>query len=128
MQINPPRYRTLRLNLTPLIDVVFLLLVFFMVTSTFVKYTGLDMSSGRSGTVTTKIQDLVIIRVHGEGRIDINGRPSKLDDVTNELVALAGDRKLKIAVKPDEKTDLQDVIDVIERARIDQVQDVLVVR
>jgi biopolymer transport protein ExbD len=128
MQINPPRYRTLRLNLTPLIDVVFLLLVFFMVTSTFVKYTGLDMSSGRSGVVTTQIRDLVIIRVHGEGRIDINGRPFKLDDVTNELVALAGDRKLKVAIKPDEKTNLQDVVDVIERARIDQVQDVLVVR
>lgn len=128
MQINPTKRRLLRLNLTPLIDVVFLLLVFFMVTSTFVKYTGLDMSSGRSGAVTTQISDLVIVRVHGEGRIDINGRAFKLDEITSELVKLAGDRKLKVAVKPDEKTSLQDVVNVIERARIDQVQDVLIVR
>lgn len=128
MQINPPKYRALRLNLTPLIDVVFLLLVFFMVTSTFIKYTGLDMSSGRAGVVTTQIRDLVIIRVHEKGRIDINGRPFKLDDVTRELVALAGDHKLKVAIKPDESTSLQDVVNVIERARIDQVRDVLVIR
>lgn len=128
MQINPAKRRLIRLNLTPLIDVVFLLLVFFMVTSTFVKYTGLQMSSGRSGTVTTELKDLVIVRVHGKGRVDINGRAFKLDEITSELIKLAGERKLKVAVKPDEKTNLQDVVDVIERARIDQVQDVLIVR
>lgn len=127
MQINAAKRPTQRLNLTPLIDVVFLLLVFFMLTSTFIKYTGLDMSSGRSGTVTTQIRDLVIVRVHGGGRLDVNGRPVELKDFSRALIELAGERKLKVAVKPDEKTSLQDVVDVIERARIDQVQDVLVV-
>ena len=117
------------ISLTPLIDVVFLLLVFFMLASTFLRYTGFDLSGGRSGAVRgADVSDLVIVRVTGSSAIDGNGKPVALGQLREELASLASSEGLKVAVKPMGNANVQDVVDVIERARIDAVSEVMVVR
>jgi biopolymer transport protein ExbD len=128
MQIDVARKPVMRLSLTPLIDVVFLLLVFFMLTSTFVRYTALDVSGGRAGAASTELRDLAIIRLHGRGLMDLNAKPVSLGQLEDRLRDLAGERKLRVAVKPGQSASVQEIMELLERLHIDVVRDVVVVR
>ncbi|ABM62022.1 ExbD/TolR family protein [Halorhodospira halophila] len=64
------------LNLTPLIDVVFLLLIFFMVTTTFVDQVGLDITLPEAEQETEEAQpQLLEIGISAEGEYFVDGNP-----------------------------------------------------
>jgi len=64
------------LNLTPLIDVVFLLLIFFMVTTTFVDQVGLDITLPEAEQETEEAQPrLLEIGISAEGEYFVDGSP-----------------------------------------------------
>jgi biopolymer transport protein ExbD len=129
MRIDRPARKKSRISLTPLIDVVFLLLIFFMLASTFLHYNGLDLAGGRSGAAQkNELEQLVLVRIKNGAVLDINGKPIHLSQLTGELEALGRDKELKVAIKPMEGVKVQDVVDVIERARIKAVRDVMVVK
>lgn len=112
-----------------MIDVVFLLLVFFMLSSTFLRYTGVDLAGGRSGvTRSADIRNLVIVRVKGGANIDVNGKPVELEQLKSELASLAGDEGIKVAIKPMENAIVREVVEIIERANISSVREVMVVK
>ena len=56
MQLNRVRRKVPPTNLTPLIDVVFLLLIFFMLASTFLKFSGTPVSGASSGGESRRAQ------------------------------------------------------------------------
>ncbi|MEJ2117573.1 MAG: biopolymer transporter ExbD [Alphaproteobacteria bacterium] len=129
MRIKRPARKKRLISLTPLIDVVFLLLVFFMLASTLKHYTGIDLAGGRSGaTRNNDVKNLVIVRVKGSADIDINGKSVALAQLSGELTSLACDEKLKVAVKPMNGAKVQDVVDVIEKANIEAVREVMVIK
>ena len=69
-----------RLALTPLIDIIFLLLLFFMLSTTFQQPGELAVSGGNAGpTAAGEIPDL-LIRVEAAGALRINGE--RVDDVS----------------------------------------------
>ena len=62
-------------NLTPLIDVVFLLLIFFMVTTTFDRNAEIKIAlPTATNTVQAQKQDKIELIIDGQGRYYINGR------------------------------------------------------
>ena len=61
-----------RLNLTPLIDMVFILLIFFMVTSSFVKEAGVDVSRPEAETARPQERANIVIAVTEAGEIWID--------------------------------------------------------
>lgn len=62
-------------NLTPLIDVVFLLLIFFMVSTTFTKETHLSVDLPEAeGQVSTQSSEEVEILISAEGDYSVNGQ------------------------------------------------------
>ena len=65
--------------LTPLVDVVFILLVFFMLASTLEGRRGLAVGVAE-GSGSSE-QPALLIRVHGDGRLDLAGRPVALADL-----------------------------------------------
>ncbi len=118
-----------RIGLTPLIDVVFLLLVFFMLSSTFLRYTGVDLTGGQSGIASkADVKNLVIVRVKGGSNIDVNGKPVALEQLKSELASLASGEGIKVAIKPMEDAKVQEVVEVLEKANIRAVREVMVVK
>lgn len=63
------RTTTIGINLTPLIDIVFILLVFFIVTSSFVKESGIDVERPSAATAVRKERGNIIVSITKDGEI-----------------------------------------------------------
>lgn len=80
------------LNLTPMIDVVFQLLVFFMVATTFLdpeKEIGIELPEALSGESSVADDQQLIINVFADGHIVLSGRDLPSDDLLPVLKAAA---------------------------------------
>ena len=105
------------LELVPLIDVVFLLLIFFMVSTTFVQDSRINISLPEAhGDLSSEIEvSAISLMVDKDGLYTINGVALKTNDRPTIVEALLkitepGDAKQKIVLLADAKTDYQNVI------------------
>ena len=117
------------INLTPLIDVVFLLLIFFMVTTTFREEGGLNLRLPEAEQTRPPAQAPVTVNVDAEGHYRIAGAGDAAADREALRSALAarfdGDGEQGIIIRADGETPHQAVIRVMDVAAelgIDQIQ------
>lgn len=68
------RNATKELNIAPLIDMVFILLIFFIVTTSFVKETGIDVSRPTASTAVSKETATILIAVTEDNRVFMDKR------------------------------------------------------
>ena len=74
MQLKKRKSRKILINITSLIDVLFLLLIFFMVSSTFIEKPGMELELPESETSTLKeIKDLVL-QIQADETMFLNGQ------------------------------------------------------
>ncbi len=62
------------LNIAPLVDMVFLLLIFFLVSTTFSRETGVDVRKPKAKTASYLSRESILVAVTREGTIHINNR------------------------------------------------------
>ena len=74
--------KTVDVNIAPLMDMVFILLIFFIVTTSFTKETGVDVTKPKASTAQTLEKDNILIAITKEGSIHIHERQLQ----TQELV------------------------------------------
>ncbi len=126
MNFSPKRDRDLELNLTPLIDVVFLLLIFFMVSTTFERESELSIDLPESSGEEAVAEKFVIeISIDGQGRYFINQRKLKDDTIGSlkrgirEVRAEQGDdsSEPKLIISADQNTPHQAVVRAMDAAR-----------
>lgn len=108
-------------NLTPLIDVVFLLLIFFMVSTTFTKESHLTITLPEaSGEPIQAPIDSIEIVVDSSGAYSLNGRSllnTQTSTLEQGLLELAGDdRELPLIITGDSKAPYQAIITVMDVA------------
>ncbi len=75
--------------MTSLIDVIFLLLLFFMLTSTFSKFGEVELAAGASGSAASAEVRPVFVQL-GADSLSLNARDLTLDDLARRLNELAG--------------------------------------
>lgn len=91
------------IDLTPMLDVVFILLIFFIVTSVFVTEAGIDVSKPEASTAQARSKDLILIAISDDGQIWIDGEQldprfirsrfeRRLAETPNASVVIQGDR------------------------------------
>ena len=91
------------IDLTPMLDVVFILLIFFIVTSVFVTEAGIEVTKPEASTAEPKSKDLILIAVTADGEIWIDGEPVdprfirarfelRLAESPNSSVVIQGDQ------------------------------------
>jgi biopolymer transport protein ExbD len=73
-------------SMTPLIDVIFLLLLFFMLTSTFSTFGEIELSQATTGAATpaTKSEKRAFVQL-GATRLILNGAPVTLDELAERI-------------------------------------------
>lgn len=106
------------LNIAPLIDVVFLQLIYFMLTSSFIMQPGIRINLPQATASETITEKEVMIGITKEGVIFYRDNPltmEQLGKVLQELVAVNKDRVL--IIKGDKKAEHGIVVGVIDIAR-----------
>jgi biopolymer transport protein ExbD len=103
------------LSLTSLIDVIFLLLLFFMLSSTFTRFATVDVAGGRASAAGGQPPD-VLIRLDGEAWT-VNGLPFEGETAMGELARLkeAGAENAVILVRGEVTS--QALVTAVERIR-----------
>jgi biopolymer transport protein ExbD len=115
------------INITPLLDIVFIMLIFFIVTTSFVKEKGLDVSRP-SSTPPQQVEQKkgpIVIRIDSSGNITLKGRLLEHRAVQANLErekAGKPDSPLIVAAHPDAETDaLVTVLDAAEAVGVASV-------
>lgn len=111
------------INLASLIDVVFILLLFFVVTTTFTRETQLkvDLPEAASGTPPeqTELKQLEVL-IGADGSYSLNGRQLLKSDLSSLMAALQkeseGDNSLPLTISADARTQHQAVITAMDAA------------
>lgn len=121
MQVRGDDDAELTLNLAPLIDVVFLLLIFFMVATTFVereKEMGVDLPQAETGDRVEEREEIVI-NLFEDGRIVLDGHEVDRDELLEALSRAARqNRETPVTIRGDERATHGRVIDVMDVCRL----------
>lgn len=109
------------INITPLIDVVFLLLIFFMVSTTFTKETHLDIDLPEaSGEPVPDEKQQIEIVINAQGGFAVNGQSlvnKKLNTLKSALDKTSGgDHQLPLIITADAMTPHQSVVTAMDAA------------
>ncbi len=117
--------RTLRgggavdINMGPLIDMVFLLLIFFVVTTSFVKETGIDVQRSTAATAETVEHGSILIGIGATGEVWYDGRRIDVRSVRAHVErALAEDPEAGVVVVADKDAATGVVVQAMDQARL----------
>ena len=116
------------ISLTPLIDVVFILLVFFMLASSFLDWRSIDLTAPSPTVAGSATEGSLLVEVRADG-VRLSGAPVSLD----ELAARVGERLVldadqRVLVRPAAGVPLQEVVAVLDRLADAGVVDLSLIR
>ena len=125
---KPPRKRPL-ISLTPLIDVVFILLIFFMLASSFLDWRAIDLDAPlQASGAAASTEGALLIEIKPDG-LRLAAEPVALDALAGrvgERLAVKPDRR--VLIKPSEGVPLQRTVDVLDRLKAIGVADMSLIR
>lgn len=118
MEFERPSRRDVRIDISALIDVVFLLLIFFAVSTTFLDSTGLDLELPSAETSAAPEAREVIVWIGAEGNLRFDGRDLRLADLEIALkTALQQAERKFVVISADRNARLERVVQVMDLAR-----------
>jgi biopolymer transport protein ExbD len=112
-------------DLTPMIDMTFILLIFFMVSTTFVKDMKIDID--RPGAQTQSVASTKAVRLYidKQGEVFLEGEPVRTWVIQSRVRDLIkGMTQKSVLVVTDESVPSQKLIEVIDQARLAGAEDV----
>ena len=117
------------INITPMLDIVFIMLIFFIVTTSFVKESGIDMTRpSNQPPKTEKISDVIFVKIDPSGQIFVKERPTDVRAVRANIesgLALKPDASVVVAASRDADAGL--LVRVVDQARVAGAERVSVV-
>ena len=122
-------YEEQELNMTPLIDCVFLLLIFFMVTTVFLHTKGLEVDMPAKSEATEEKKKDINVLVDRDGKIQIKGeavRPTAL--AARLITAMEEANNENIIIQADGECAQKHVVFVVDRAKEVGVEGIAFVR
>jgi biopolymer transport protein ExbD len=112
----PVRNKTNGLNLTPLIDIVFLLLVFFLLTTHFIEEDGIGVRLPSAASVTTRDRNEVAVAITRDGDLFVEGERLGLDALAEKLRPMIKD-DTTVVIRGDRDVPLQTAVSVMETSK-----------
>ncbi|GAB6147141.1 ExbD/TolR family protein [Desulfocicer niacini] len=109
----------LELNIAPLIDMVFILLIFFLVTTSFVKETGVDISRPAASTAVSKTGTTILLGITRDSTIHMDKREIDVRAVrANVERALAENPEASVVIVADKESFTGLVITVMDSCKM----------
>ena len=117
--VSPQQQEEGEIDLTPMLDVVFIMLIFFIVTATFVKEIGLDVNSpDKNQNVKDADKQSIVVQITSRDRIRIRGRDIDVRAVRANIERLhAENPEAPVVVQPHPESQTDTMIQVMDAAR-----------
>ena len=113
------------IDMTPMLDVVFILLIFFIVTASFVKEAGIDVNRPEAATAVKKERANILVAISDTGDIWINKRKVDIRSVQANIERLKAENPQgTVVIQADKKATTDTLIKVMDSARAAGVFDV----
>lgn len=114
------------LNVTPMLDLAFVLLIIFMITTPLMENSvDLVVPSSEAASKAVDPSAVQTISINREELISLNGASTTLDQLTDQLVGLKNERpELAVVIRSDKGLPVQkliDVMDAVQRAKISRI-------
>ena len=108
------------INITPMMDIVFIMLIFFIVTTSFVKEISIDVNRPTKSPIKEqKKSEVISVRISGEGQIFVQDRLITLDAVRANIESnLALKPQATVVVVSDREADAGFLVKVIDQSRL----------
>lgn len=113
------------INLTPMLDVTFIMLIFFIVTASFVKEAGIDVNRPGAVTAETKERASIFIAITETGQVWIDRRPVDVRAVQANIERLLAENPQgQVVVQADKESKNGILVRVMDAARLAGVENV----
>ncbi len=113
------------LNISPLIDMVFILLIFFMVSTTFVKDMKLELERPSASSATTASTKAIRLYIDNAGEVYMDGESIRIWVIQSRLRDLLKTKTQKsVLVVTDENVPSGKLVEVVDQARLAGATDV----
>lgn len=106
------------IDVTPMLDVVFIMLIFFIVTASFVKESGIDVNRPDAETAQPKDRANILVGIGPDGEVWINRRNVDLGSVRANIERLhAENPQGSVVIQADKKAETRFLVAVMDAAR-----------
>ncbi|WP_394176670.1 ExbD/TolR family protein [Thalassotalea litorea] len=113
------------INMTPMLDVVFILLIFFIVTASFVKEAGIEVNRPQAATAVKKERANILVAISDKGEVWFNKRRVDIRAVQANIERLKAENPQgTVVIQADKKATTEVLIKVMDSARAAGVYDV----
>ncbi len=115
------------INITPMLDIVFIMLIFFIVTTSFVKETGISPKKPVAQTAESKPRANILIGVDLDGRIWINNRQMQVNQVRQLIEDAVNETpESSVVLIADQESPTGVLIDVMDQVRLGGIIEIAV--
>lgn len=106
------------IDMTPMLDVVFIMLIFFIVTASFVKETGIDIERPSANTSESKGSASILVAISADNQIWIDKRRIDIRSVRANIERLhAENPKASVIIQADKKSLVETLTEVTDASR-----------
>ncbi len=115
------------INITPMLDIVFIMLIFFIVTTSFIKETGIDPNRPDAETAEYKQRGNILIGIGTTGDVWMNKRKVELNQIPSMVEAARGESpESSVVIIADKEAPTGALIDVMDKVRLGGVSNISV--
>jgi biopolymer transport protein ExbD len=110
--------RGVEVNMSPLIDCVFLLLIFFIVTTVFVEETGVEIQKPQAASAQDMDKHSIMIALTADGKVMFGGREIGVNGVRGVVARQLREREAPVIILADGDARTSPLVDVIDECKL----------
>lgn len=114
------------IDMSPLIDCVFILLIFFIVTTVFVEETGVEVDKPMAASAAKLEKTSILIALTASGEVVYGGRPIGIGNVQSLVRRLNQKEKLPVIIQADKNAPAGKLVRLIDEAKLAEAKAVSV--
>lgn len=106
------------IDMTPMLDVVFIMLIFFIVTASFVREAGIDVNRPEASTAVAKPRATILVAISATNEVWINKRRVDIRQVQSNIEKLKAENPQgSVVIQADKEADVDTLIKVMDASR-----------
>ncbi|MCL4785448.1 MAG: biopolymer transporter ExbD [Verrucomicrobia bacterium] len=106
------------INVSPLIDMVFILLIFFIVTTVFVEETGVDVDKPQAASAVNLEKNSILLAVNAKGQVIYGGKEIGVGGVRPLVRRLTQQEQMPVIIQGDRKSTFDVIMRVLDESKL----------